>query len=630
MAALDRIVRTGWAYAVLAAALALASLPGVFSMPVLDRDEARFAQATAQMLETGDFVVIRYHEGLRNKKPVGIHWMQSATVGALSSAQAREIWAYRIPSLLGAALAVLATFWGGQSLFSRRAAFLGAGVLATCLILTSEAHIAKTDAALAGVTALGAAALARLRAGQGGKRESVVFWACLGAGVLLKGVISPMVFGLMLAALALWERKWDWMRPLLYWVGISLFCVMTIPWFIAVQIATSGAFLHEAATVDLGQKIVSAAEGHEGPPGLHLAVLPLLFWPGTLLLIPALLLAFRAGVRGRDAGATGSQGASGTNETASWRFLICWAVPAWLIFEIAPTKLVHYTLPAYPAIALAAGALADRWLTTPAWGRAAWVSFGLFVLVGVLLAVLPLSSALAALRADYAADYGAQLSDRVGFLWSEAWRASGVGVWPTLLILAAIGFTSYAFIKRQPLQLMAGLLACALTVGFSYRALVLPNQSWMLATNAALSALEDVCALPAGTRLVEESGCIERPPETVRAFAFAEPSFVFSVGGRVTFAPKAEAAIPAVEEDFRPAFLIDIRDEDGAATLRQLIAAADDAERCLRMSRRFVYNYSNGSAGELVAAVVEPGGCVTPLDAPAPREEEPEPEQLER
>ncbi len=61
---------------------------------------------------------------------------------------------------------------------------------------------------------------------------------------------------------------------------------MTIPWFVAVQIATQGEFMREAIDVDLAPKMVSAAEGHKGLPGMHLAALPILFWPGTLLLVP--------------------------------------------------------------------------------------------------------------------------------------------------------------------------------------------------------------------------------------------------------------------------------------------------------------------------------------------------------
>ena len=97
--------RAAW---MIAGVILLASLAGVFTIPILDRDEARFAQATAQMLETGDFVEIRFLDDARNKKPVGIHWLQAASVWLTSSETAREIWAYRLPSVLGALLAALA------------------------------------------------------------------------------------------------------------------------------------------------------------------------------------------------------------------------------------------------------------------------------------------------------------------------------------------------------------------------------------------------------------------------------------------------------------------------------------------------------------------------------------------
>src|SRR6476619_4961697 len=88
-------------------------LPGFASLQPMDRDEPRFAQASRQMLETGDFVDIRFQDEARHKKPVGIYWLQSATVAAgesLGVPEARATIAlYRIPSLVGALAAVLLT-----------------------------------------------------------------------------------------------------------------------------------------------------------------------------------------------------------------------------------------------------------------------------------------------------------------------------------------------------------------------------------------------------------------------------------------------------------------------------------------------------------------------------------------
>ena len=51
-------------------------MQGIINIPVLDRDEARFATATKTMLETKDFIDIKMQEETRYKKPIGIYWAQ--------------------------------------------------------------------------------------------------------------------------------------------------------------------------------------------------------------------------------------------------------------------------------------------------------------------------------------------------------------------------------------------------------------------------------------------------------------------------------------------------------------------------------------------------------------------------
>src|SRR4029078_1988003 len=101
----------------------LAFLPGFFQIPPTDRDEARFAQATKQMLETGEYVDIRFQNEVRYKKPVGIYWLQAGMVKAAKAVGVREaetrIWLYRIPSLAGAIGAVLLTYWSALAFVSR-------------------------------------------------------------------------------------------------------------------------------------------------------------------------------------------------------------------------------------------------------------------------------------------------------------------------------------------------------------------------------------------------------------------------------------------------------------------------------------------------------------------------------
>src|SRR5271166_4204626 len=168
----------GRAVAMLMLVAFLAFLPGFFHIPPVDRDEARFAQATKQMIESGDYIDIKFQDETRYKKPVGIYWLQAGVVRLAEAAglpRARlRIWLYRIPSLIGAIGAVVATYWAALAFVSRRAAFLAGLIMATLILLGVEARLAKTDAVLllTCVAALGAMARAYL-AEQGGRSSSL-------------------------------------------------------------------------------------------------------------------------------------------------------------------------------------------------------------------------------------------------------------------------------------------------------------------------------------------------------------------------------------------------------------------------------------------------------------------------
>src|SRR6185295_10645448 len=189
-----------------------------------------------------------------------------------------------------------------------------------------------------------------------------------------------------------------------------------------------------------------------------------------------------------------------------------------------------------------------------------------------------------------AKDFG-QLADRVAFQWAQAWDATGIGIWMTVLIIVAVAAAVYALVKKSDMGLLGAILLCSIVGGVGYRAVVLPNQAWMLSTGASLSALKELCALPEGTAQWRHSGCAEkarrdnldlRPPKIIRAISFAEPSFVFSVGDKITLPPVSKAVIPPVAEDPRPAWLINIGEPEGRTALDDLVKAAAAADRCIR------------------------------------------------
>lgn len=533
---LDRHI-TGWRGPVLAAFVALlAGLPGLFLLPPLDRDESRYAQATSQMLETGDFVDIRFQDDPRWKKPVGIYWMQAAAVAAVSDVADRNIGPYRLPSLLGAMLAAFACAWAGAALFGARAGFLAGAMLGASFLLSTEAGIAKTDAMLCGAVTLAMAGLARIymahRAGERPIRpHKLMFWLGLGLSILIKGPIGLIVIVPAMLALSAWDRDLRWLRRLGWGWGLPLTALIVGPWAIAITIATDGGFWREAIMGDLAPKVVSGHESHGAPPGLYLLLAPLLFFPAGLLLPAAL----SAGWRRRAEPAI--------------RFMVCWLVPAWILFELAPTKLAHYTLPTFGALAILAAAAVTQPIGNISRRTGAFLAlFAAAVLTAITL-------------------YGL-----------TEFGTSTAQTWATFTIVMSVA---------------AGAVGAFLLLNRAAVSALLASLAFGILAHAALAGtirqLRPLSIAPQLERTLEEAGIHPRQgrtPGPVAITTFHEPSFVF-LTGRDTQLTDAEGAARALAEG-RPA-IVEARDA----------AAFRDATARLGVSGRSAgvvggHNYSTG------------------------------------
>src|SRR6185312_9392105 len=208
----------------------VAWLPGFFTLPPLDRDESRFAQATKQMLESRDFVEINLGGAPRYEKPVGIYWLQAASTAMFGSGARDGIWTYRVPSFLGALAAVAATYWLVRAFAGIETAFFAGLILALSALLMAEAKIAKTDAVLLATVATAQAVIlraylsARAPATCAAPRLPAVLlgWAAFGLGVLVKGPVIALVCLAAIVAILLWDRDWRWLGRLRPIPGIAV------------------------------------------------------------------------------------------------------------------------------------------------------------------------------------------------------------------------------------------------------------------------------------------------------------------------------------------------------------------------------------------------------------------------
>lgn len=479
-------------------------LPGLTTLPVTDRDEARFAQASKQMLESGDLIDIRFQDQPRWKKPAGIYWLQSATAG-LAGGKDAPIWAYRLPSVLGAILTALFTWWAARAVVSERWSLLAGLMMAIPLLLTAEGNIAKTDAALAATAAAVLGAMMHLFLGRGGLATALIFWIALAVSILLKGPIVPAIAAIVLVAMA-WRRETRaGFARLRISLGLGLVAVLVLPWLVAIWHISDGGFFRESLGQDMAAKVASGQENHWGPPGLYLGLVWFTFWPWAALLPLAAATIWAA-------------------RKQAWGLLIlAWVVPFWLILEAVPTKLPHYVLPLYPALML--GLIC--WMATapPIAGRGLRIASAILVALpgvalGLATAVLPIALSFGVIRG----------LDESGTLQS---MLSIPGVVLTSLGAGLSVIAAQAALRGQILRQIGVSMAAAVALysGILQYALPAMTTGFPSPTLATLHAQYRACASGPGFSI-----------------GYHEPSFVFLTETGIRMADP-EAALAALGSD---------------------------------------------------------------------------------
>jgi 4-amino-4-deoxy-L-arabinose transferase-like glycosyltransferase len=494
-AILDFAARSHARAAVILVAVALlAFTPGFFQIPPVDRDEARFAQATKQMIETGDYIDIRFQDEVRYKKPVGIYWLQAAVVksaGALGLPDAlTTIWLYRIPSLIGAVGAVLLTYWCALAFVSGRGAVLAALMMAGSILLGVEARLAKTDAMLllTVLAAMGALArvylaLRRNAAIADGWTLPAIFWTALAGGILLKGPLIVLFVGLAAATLCIVDRSARWLLALRPLAGVLWTVLLVMPWFVAIYLRAGSGFLLGSVGEDLLAKITSPQEAHGAPPGTYIALFFATFWPASMLAGLAAPAVWKV-----------------RREPAA-RFLLCWLVPSWIVFELVVTKLPHYVLPLYPAIAiLIAGAVETRVLSRRPW----------LVRASMWWFLVPALASIAVVVAAVIVD-----------------RQLGLPAWPFLAAAIIFGLLAWQLYEADgPERAFLRATAAAILLAIGTYALIVPG----------LGALFPSVAL---ANVLRASNC-ERP--VAASVGYEEPSLVFLAGTSTRLTDASSAA----------------------------------------------------------------------------------------
>lgn len=418
-------------FAVLGAVL----LPGLFSLPLTDREEAQNAEITREMVSDGVNLVPRYRNEIRADQPAGLYWAETLSVSVFGNADQSALWVYRLPSVLGFVVAVLALWWMGWRMFGATPALISAGLFAVSLLPVAEAHLATAASLLLGLFTVALAAFARMYTAVGDEttpRASFVFWTALGFGVLVNGPLILILIGIPVVLTSAMDLSLATLHRLNPLTGAVWLAVLLLP-----QILLSAQYqglqpFVAAIDRDLALRLSSVADGHHWPIGSYFFTAWLTFFPAVGFL-PAAVPGIWRELRRRDI-----------------RLLISALVPAWLLFEALPMKMPHYVLPLSAPLTLLIAAGISVAAVTP--GRALRTSLLVLPLVA-LIAGFGLNVAFVVLehRVDPLGLFGAAVLTAIAFAGWWWTRRTGRLVWALVGgVIAGLLLNLVAFAELLP------------------------------------------------------------------------------------------------------------------------------------------------------------------------------------
>jgi 4-amino-4-deoxy-L-arabinose transferase-like glycosyltransferase len=397
-------------YAILFFGSVLFHILGTWTLPLVDRDEPRFAEASREMIQRGNYIVPYLNNQLRLDKPPLTYWTQVASYHVFGE----NDFAARFPSAIAAALTAVLIFCWGRRIGGEKLGLWAAIIFTLSLQTFVHAKAAVADMWLVLFMTLAnwagfelfqrptpnaqRSTLSSENLNQTSKLKHptlvwwLTFYLALALGFLAKGPIAwtPL---LAVAGLVIYMRDWQLLRRFKFAVGVALMLAVVALWGIPALIQTHGEFF----SVGIGRHVVSRSfmtlEGHGSSSlGMYVLLLPFYFVTVFISFFPwsiKLPWLFRKLWRGRTTGINGPGFSGNLIDT----YLLTGIAIVFVIFTLVSTKLPHYTLPAFPLLALL---LARHW--QPAADETSHSSFARIaitsacVCMGIALVVPPMAA----------------------------------------------------------------------------------------------------------------------------------------------------------------------------------------------------------------------------------------------
>lgn len=311
---------------------------------LIPSDEGRYAEIAREMLVTGDWITPRYNGYLYFEKPPLQIWMTAIAFKLFGVGE----WQARLWTALTGFGTILLVGFTGARIYSPRAGWLAALVLASSPMWVISGHMNSLDM---GLSAFLVAALCSLLLAQTSLRASTtrywmwVCWSMMALAMLSKGLIGVAIPAMVFVVFSL--TSWDWRiwKRLHLFSGLALFLAISAPWFILVA-QRNPTFLQFFFIHEHFQRFTETTHSRTGPIYYFLPLLLLGFLPWLTQTPHAIFLAWR----------------ERRLQFAKGWLLVCWFIVIFGFFSISQSKLPGYIIPVFPALALLVGHQLDRHL----------------------------------------------------------------------------------------------------------------------------------------------------------------------------------------------------------------------------------------------------------------------------
>ncbi|HXY78647.1 MAG TPA: glycosyltransferase family 39 protein [Candidatus Acidoferrales bacterium] len=310
---------------------------GLGAFGLIGADEPRYAQVAREMLGRHDWITPVLGGRPWLEKPPLYYWQGMLAYSVLGVSDV----AARLPSAIDATLLVIGVYF-----FFRR---FRPGVEVDAALITASsagaigyARAASMDMALAAAFALGMLAWWAWR-GSGKRIYLALFYVCMALGMLAKGPVAPVLAAVVIALFAALTREWRLIAKTLWLPGIALFCVVALPWYVAVEMRNPQ-FFHAFILQHNLARFSSDLYHHRQPSWYYIPVTALALVPWTVFVMGAFFDSARAWWAERKSVSTKPDFELQLN-----LFACCWLVVPVAFFSISQSKLPGYILPVVPA-----------------------------------------------------------------------------------------------------------------------------------------------------------------------------------------------------------------------------------------------------------------------------------------